>query len=255
MPPASTDNLELDPVLSEAFTGKFTHQLRSSITALQGTHFLLSRQMPNLPPSVHKTVGRLLDLQIEAIRNLKHSVDQFLEYTNVDGLSHAQQIQPIALGAFIAKLVQRINAANLPREVGLIDRLERDLVAHLNVNLIELIVESVLSNALKFSPADTPVALTISARRDEWELSVEDRGAGIPPGEESLVFEPFFRGSNVGQIPGAGLGLAIARRATKLCGGSISVAPLNGSGTKILCRFPLRMTTADSLPVPSALVQ
>ena len=239
-------------MLSEAFAGKFAHQLRTSITALQGTHFLLSRQMPNLPPGAHKPVGRLLDLQIDAVRNLKHSVDQFLEYTQVDELGQAHQIQPIALGAYVAKLVQLYNANIQPRQVRLVDRLPPDLVAHLNVNLIDLVVENVLSNALKFSPADTPVTLEISTRSNEWEFTVEDRGSGIPPGEESVVFEPFFRGSNVGQIPGAGLGLAIARRAAQHCRGSISVAPLHGSGTKILCRFPLRMTSGDSRPVPSA---
>lgn len=249
-PPQVSDGTE--PAITEVFAGKLAHQLRTSITALQGTHFLLSRQLPNLPAGTHQPMGRLLNLQIDAIKSLKHSVDQFLEYSGVDHLHLSHPVRPVQLVSLLNNLVQQANTDAHTSRIKFVDRLTPDFSADLNAALISLIVEALLSNSLKFSPEGTAVTATASNSADHWELCMEDSGPGIPAGEEELVFEPFFRASNVGQVPGSGLGLAIAKRATEHSSGTIAVAKPHGAGAKVVCRFPHRRSIESSIRRPTA---
>src|SRR5579864_9755701 len=74
---------------------------------------------------------------------------------------------------------------------------------------IERALVNLIDNALKFSPPDAPVRVRVESRDNELLLHVQDSGAGVPPVDREVVFEPFRRGN--GNAQGAGLGLAIAR--------------------------------------------
>jgi signal transduction histidine kinase len=67
---------------------------------------------------------------------------------------------------------------------------------------------------------------------------VSDRGRGIPQDDQVHLFEDFHRGSNVEEVPGTGLGLAVARRAAEIHGGSISVTSRVGEGSTFVVRLP-----------------
>src|SRR5690606_18287826 len=106
------------------------------------------------------------------------------------------------------------------------------------VNLIE--------NALKYSPAGSPVEVVARREGDDVVFSVLDRGAGIPASAVDRIFEPFFRGPGVApDTAGAGLGLAIARRLAEAQGGTIRYAPRPGGGSI----FSLHLPAADAASV------
>ena len=107
------------------------------------------------------------------------------------------------------------------------------------------VLNRLLSNALKFSPTDTPVTITI-ARHGSWiRLSVTDQGQGIPLSFQAHVFERFARadGTDTRTTEGTGLGLAIAKELAGKIGGELSFETALGLGTS----FHL-----DLLPVPAA---
>src|SRR5579859_1622565 len=87
--------------------------------------------------------------------------------------------------------------------------------------LLHKIVGNLLSNAVKFSPAGGPVQLDLTCQAGRVTIRIQDRGTGIPPEDQKHLFEPFHRAGNVGTLPGVGLGLAIARKAVVLHGGTI----------------------------------
>jgi len=78
----------------------------------------------------------------------------------------------------------------------------------------------------------------VARDRDDMLIEVCDEGIGIPVADRQRLFEGFERGSNVGATQGNGLGLAIAKRAIDLHGGSLSVASEVGSGTRFTVRLP-----------------
>jgi two-component system sensor histidine kinase KdpD len=109
---------------------------------------------------------------------------------------------------------------------------------------IERALVNVLENALKFSDADSRVAVHATSEAGEVLLRVTDSGPGIPAHERERVFEPFVRGGAADGDRGSGLGLAIARGFVALNGGRVWVEPSAAGGAEFVVALP-----AVALPV------
>jgi len=110
--------------------------------------------------------------------------------------------------------------------------------AFLDEKLLWHLLNNLLGNAIKYSPAGGIVSLQLYGNPDRFSLCVTDKGIGIPPQMIAHLFQPFHRAGNVGQIPGTGLGLAIAKQCADLQGGSISVDSTLGQGTTFTVVLP-----------------
>ncbi|HUA20049.1 MAG TPA: ATP-binding protein [Bryobacteraceae bacterium] len=103
--------------------------------------------------------------------------------------------------------------------------------------LIEVALRQLVDNALKYSPADTPILIGAELADGRVIVRVADHGPGIPEQEQTRIFEKFYRVETTRQIPGAGLGLAIAREIVHAHGGEIWVESKVGEGS--IFRFSL----------------
>lgn len=109
-----------------------------------------------------------------------------------------------------------------------------------DAGLVERVVGNLVENALRYSPPDEPVVLTVSDFPQTVAIQVMDRGPGIPPDERELVFESFRRGRRqpATRPPGVGLGLAIARDLTEAMRGVISLDDNPGGGLRVIVALP-----------------
>ncbi|MCM0082930.1 PAS domain S-box protein [Geomonas sp. Red32] len=105
--------------------------------------------------------------------------------------------------------------------------------------LFRRIVQNLLTNAFRYTPAGGKVELKLSREGDRLLLEVADDGIGIPEEEQPHIFEAFYRSSNVETRRGLGLGLSIVRDALDTLGGEIRVASSPGEGTVMLVEIPL----------------
>jgi signal transduction histidine kinase len=110
--------------------------------------------------------------------------------------------------------------------------------APVDSRLLRAVAVNLLANAFRFSPADAPVHASLRLVADGLELVVSDRGPGIPPGEEELVWAAFERGSNSRGVPGSGLGLTIVRRCMELAAGRSELRAREGGGLEAAAIFP-----------------
>lgn len=106
--------------------------------------------------------------------------------------------------------------------------------------LLRHILGNLLSNALKYSPKDTPVCFTAEVSGKALRFVVQDQGIGIPDEDQRHLFDSFHRGSNVGRVSGTGLGLSIVKHALDLQSGDICVKSKLGQGTTIDVHIPLQ---------------
>lgn len=104
---------------------------------------------------------------------------------------------------------------------------------------IERVLVNLIENALKFSPADAPVHVTITHVADELVVRVDDMGPGLGSDELERVFEPFHRGSAARVAGGAGLGLAIARGFAEANGGRVWAESAGGGGASFSLAIPV----------------
>ena len=103
-------------------------------------------------------------------------------------------------------------------------------------------------SALKYTPADSPIAIRVTASDRNVTVEVADRGPGLPAGDEARVFEKFYR-ARPGRAEGAGLGLAIAKGIVEAHGGRMWAHNVPEGGVAFF--FTLPLADAASTPVPA----
>jgi signal transduction histidine kinase len=114
------------------------------------------------------------------------------------------------------------------------------------------ILMNLLSNAVKYSPAGGAVSFRLRREGDTAEFTVADEGIGIPAADREHLFESFHRGTNVGHIPGTGLGLSVVKRSVEVHGGELFVEPGPDKGTVFRVVVPILAPTAEGATLNAA---
>jgi signal transduction histidine kinase len=214
-----------------------SHELRNplsiinfSATILEESHFEISEE---------KRQQYLYQIQSAAI-----SMNQMLEDVLTLGQTESQQAQTtfssLDISSFCQELIDSLRWGTDEYYSLTFSSQPVDIHAWVDEKLLWHLLSNLLSNAIKYSPQGGTIALTATLELEELCFRVQDQGIGIPAAEQKHLFEPFWRGSNVGKLPGTGLGLAIVHRAVELHSGRISVTSQVGQGTTIEVRLPNR---------------
>lgn len=111
---------------------------------------------------------------------------------------------------------------------------------------IERVLDNLVANAVKYSPAGGDVILALSDEDSTVSVAIRDHGIGIPAGELHSVFEPYHRGSNVSSMRGIGLGLSGARAVIRQLGGELTATSTEGAGSIFTVRLPRNRRPAES---------
>ncbi len=229
-------------VMQREFISMVSHEFRTPLTAIQGLQYLMAKSLTGGAEPGPAKFMRWLDLQGQALGTLKELVDQVLLLNRIEHLASAVP-QHVALGAFLAKIMEGIAASLENQRL----RIELDLPAGFTALLDEgqmrALVENLVSNGLKYS--SDVVTVQAGVHENHWCLSVADRGRGIPQKDQAKLFQPFFRAGNIGNVTGTGLGLTIVQRCAAFHGGTVELESREGAGTKFTVKFPRKF------PVPS----
>lgn len=116
---------------------------------------------------------------------------------------------------------------------------EQETKAFLDKNLLRSLLTNLLSNAAKYSSPDSPIEVTLSCDAATAILKIRDCGVGIPIPEQPQICDPFYRASNVGDISGTGLGLAVVKTCVERHQGHWEIESQVGKGTTVTVRLPL----------------
>ena len=104
---------------------------------------------------------------------------------------------------------------------------------------LQRVLDNLVGNAVKFSPPNGSVTVSVALQGDSVLISVADEGPGIDPAEHDAVFEPFHRTAAAAAVPGTGLGLAIARQIVGRHGGTITLRSEPGLGATFTVTLPV----------------
>jgi signal transduction histidine kinase len=105
---------------------------------------------------------------------------------------------------------------------------------------IAQILDDLLDNAVKYSPADSPIEITLAVHGTEAQVRIADHGVGVPASERSMLFTPFYRTSRTSAVPGTGLGLHISQQLAKRHGGRLWLDASSDTGSVFVLALPLR---------------
>jgi len=206
-----------------------SHELRTPLTSLRTSAELLERG-PDIDPDER---DRLLAVVASESKELSELVTELVDLAT-DQRAAAPYTE-VALDEIVGRAVRQ-SRDRTGREIAL--STEPALVAG-DVVLLERMVRNLLDNADKFSPAGTPVEVTLVTVGAAARLVVADHGPGIPAEDQERVFDRFYRSAATRTLPGSGLGLAIVAQVVDAHGGEVRAGGRDGGGAVLTVVLPL----------------
>jgi PAS domain S-box-containing protein len=228
---------ELDRMRNE-LVAVIAHDLREPIGVVQSLLHLLDEDWATM---ADEDKLRYLDRISTRMETLGGLVDDVFDLARIDAGHLQVERAAFAVGGTIVHVVHDV-AASAPNRVVLVDC--DDVQARGDRRRTLQVLGNLVSNALKFSPPDTPVGLSCRQVDDEVIVSVSDRGAGIPAEQRELLFQRFSRLPQSQGTPGSGIGLFIARSLVESQGGRIWIESNTDGGST----FRFTLPAADPPP-------
>lgn len=232
---ALTAEKELN-LLKTSFISMVSHEFRTPLEVILSSSNILDRYLERLPAEKRKT-------QLRAIRKSVHRMNDLVEDVLLIGKFDAGRMACSPISTDLEKLCRRLVAeveSAAQREGAIrIHCEDLDSEAAVDEGLLNHVLTNLLGNAIKYSRDGTVVEFTVTRRGPDAEFIIRDQGCGIPEADRARLFTAFYRGSNVGQTPGSGLGLVIVKRCVDLHEGVIRCESEVGKGTTFIVTLPL----------------
>ncbi len=219
------------------------HELIKPLTSISGYVELLEDRFGDNSDEDEKRYFLRLRESIGQLQELVESFVQLLTFDRAD--KQAGVFERVDIRDLVEKL--------RPREGGDRTRLKNAIDPGMQPVLlrrkhIEVVLDNLISNALKHSGGDVPVTVEAEVIRERRGnaaesvliFTVTDEGVGIPEHEIEEIFNPFYRGDSELRAGGLGLGLALVKNIIDIMGGEIRVSSSSGAGTKVTVSVPLR---------------
>jgi two-component system sensor histidine kinase CpxA len=229
-----------------------SHELRSPLARLQIALSLARREDSALERHLERIAAEAERLEALIARTLK--------LVRLERPTHTPEQRPVDVAALLSTIVADVAIEAEAHGCRVESEAEAELWVSGDAELLRSALENVIRNAVRFSPADE--AVRIRARRvaagaghgEQVQVTVHDRGPGVPEKDLGLIFEPFYRvdaARGHGGSGGEGLGLAIASRAVALHGGEIEARNLLSGGLSVSISLPARASVRPAA-VPEA---
>ncbi len=219
------------------FVADASHELRTPLTSIRGNLGLLQRDPPIDEPDRTAVIG---DLVSESER-LSRLVSDLLTLARSDA-GRPLRSEPVVLIPLVEDVIRKLAVLHPDRLIR--EETEANPVAIGDRDAITQVLFILLDNALKFTPADGSVAVSVLARGTSATLVVKDSGAGIPRAALPHIFERFYQGDTARAGTGSGLGLAIAKALVDGQHGTICVESQEGRGTTFAITLPSPVDSA-----------
>lgn len=232
--------------LKNDFVATVSHELRTPITPIKGYARLLATHGDAMKPEQRERAVTVIE---ERADHLSRLVDDLLLASKVSGGGVRQlqmELRQQNVSAVVAQTLE-----NLP-EVAARTSLhapETPVWATCDSTRVVQCLTNLLTNATKYSPAGSPVTMRVGQAEDGGaEVSVVDRGRGIPADELELIFEQFHRVEDAMTMTtdGSGLGLFITRELARAMGGEVTVTSELGAGSCFTLRLPGVLSEASA---------
>lgn len=223
------------------FTGDASHELKTPLTILKGEMEIALRSKDDV-----KAMREALKSSLEEIDRMNDIVRNLLDLAKMDVEKESQPKESVDLEKLLKERLEHFRRLALDsgiemyilKSIPLIVRGDRVRISQLLSNLID--------NAIKYTPRDGTVELSLAGEGGQAVFRVRDTGVGISKEDAPFVFDRFYRVDKARSrdVGGAGLGLSICKGIAEAHGGTLEVTSVPGKGSTFVAKLPLAAAPA-----------
>lgn len=233
--------------LQSSFVSAVSHEFRTPLTSM--SHLIeLLQDRPDIAPERRSRYYQALEHEAERLRRF---VDQLLDFGRAEEGAAGYRIVPTRPAALIEDVVARFRRGPAAgrHSVSLLAPAELPEIAA-DAEALAVAVNNLLENAAKYSPAGSPILVTVrhDGVRGRLLVEVQDSGPGIPRDEHEVIFDRFVRGrdARASTVRGTGVGLALARQIVRAHRGDVLLASEPGHGSTFTISLPVLIGSQTS---------
>ena len=221
----------------QEFVSNVSHELKTPLTSMKVLADSLMGQ-EDIPVELYREF--MTDIGAEIDRENK-IINDLLSLVKMDKSAGNINITSVQINEPLERIMKRLRPIAQKQNVELVMESFRPVVAEVDEVKLTLALTNLIENAIKYNNPDGWVHVSLNADHQNFFVTVEDNGIGIPKEAQNRIFERFYRvdKSHSREIGGTGLGLAIARNAIIMHRGAIKVHSMEGEGTTFTVRIPL----------------
>jgi heavy metal sensor kinase len=245
---ALLDRLQDAFLREKQFTADASHELKTPLAAVKGTLDVLVRK-----PREREHYETKIHYCLQELNRMARLIDQLLMLARYESTGLRPRIEEIELSILIEAAIERLKPHAAEKEMTVrFNRMQSGNVAA-DPAMLEMIIENILSNAIKYSPSGSPIDIALEPGTNAFLCSISDHGIGIPEEKLHAIFERFYRvdESRSSSTGGFGLGLSIVKKLADLQQIRIAVQSARNEGTI----FTLSIPVSFSCPYPKSIVK
>jgi PAS domain S-box-containing protein len=220
--------------MKSRFVSMASHEFRTPLTTMMSSLSLMSKYNERNDRENH---SKHADKIKKSIVNLTDILNDFLSVSKLEEGKVENVPEEMDLEQFLLEVNSEMQG--MLGETQTIDlNYSGERKVCLDPKLLRNILFNLISNAIKFSPAEAVIKLEVEVNSRELLLAVKDNGIGISEEDQRHLFERFFRGGNAVNIQGTGLGLNIVSKYVELMHGQVAIQSAQNEGTTVTLTIP-----------------
>ena len=208
------------------FIANVSHELKTPLAVMQNYGTLL--QNPELTEAQRLEYGKAIQEQTKRLSNL---VMNILKLNKLENQQIYPNVERYFLNEQLCECMPEFETVWERKNIQIETNIEEDVQIEADKELLSLVWNNLLSNALKFTEAEGQVALALYTDRQYAYVEVKDTGCGMSAETGKNIFKKFYQGDTSHATKGNGLGLALVKRVIDICGGEIAVSSQLGKGS------------------------
>ena len=215
------------------FISVLSHELRTPLASIEGFSELMLHR--SLSPSKQR---KYLETMRSETQRLSQLLTEFLDYQRLSHQKESYQLESFCIEHMLIELTEWLNVATSTHHLQI--QTDGPCLITADQEKIRRVLLNILNNAIKYSPVDSNIQISLACCEAEIVITISDDGYGIPKQDLPYLFDPYYRVEQADhlQVQGTGLGLPICKEIIEAHGGRITVHSEIGKGSDFFIRLP-----------------
>ena len=214
------------------FIANVSHELKTPLAVMQNYGTLL--QNPDITEEQRVEYGKAIQEQTKRLSNL---VTNILKLNKLENQQIYPNVEKVYLGEQLCECMLEFESVWEKKNIEIEANIEEEVYVVADKELLSLVWNNLLSNALKFTEPQGTVSLSLTKDEQYAYVEIRDTGCGMSAETGKNIFKKFYQGDSSHATKGNGLGLALVKRVIDICGGEISVNSQLGEGSTFTVRL------------------